>query len=130
MIFSDLGINLFAGKEGSKSKNSNSRRILRGDLDKNASSSSSSTRISCNSADDGVESSGNGKRNVGLKKNDFVFGDYKDIWDEICKIAERDVMDSSRVQTERWKGEDFEEIGVSFVLQILDQLILELFTIT
>ncbi|KAI3772228.1 hypothetical protein L6452_03409 [Arctium lappa] len=112
-----------SGKEDSKSKNSNLRRELRADLEKNAPSPSS--------MDDGVESSRNGKKCVGLKKkNHLVIEEFGEMWEEICKVAERDVMDSTRVQKERWKGEDFEEIGVIFELQILDQLILELFTIT
>lgn len=109
-----------SGKDDSKSKNSNFRRELRADLEKNAPSPSS--------MDDGVESSRNGKKCVGLKKKNLVIGEFGEMWEEICKVAERDVMDSRR---ERWKGEeDVEEIGVSFELQILDQLILELFTIT
>lgn len=108
-----------------KFKPSNSRRKLREELDQNA--PSPSPRSSCNSTDEGVESSRKGKICIGLKKNNAMIGK---MWKEICKIAERDIMDSSMVKRERWKGEDYEEIGVSFELQILDQLILELFTIT
>ncbi|KAI3801539.1 hypothetical protein L1987_29646 [Smallanthus sonchifolius] len=108
----------YSGKEDLKSKTLNSRRKLRGDLDKNAQSSSSPRTSSCNSVDDGEEY-------VGLEKKSFVIGESKEMWEEICQMVERDVMDSRR-----WKGEDFEEIGVCFELQILDQLILELFTIT
>lgn len=117
IIFNEL----FAGKEDSKTKNSNLRRKLRGDLDKNVPSSSS--RSSSNSTDVGVESSSNGKKSVGLNKNNFRIGDFNEMLEEVNKIAERDMI-------ERWKGEDIEEIGASFGLQILDQLILELFTIT
>ncbi|KAM0021201.1 hypothetical protein Hdeb2414_s0024g00648231 [Helianthus debilis subsp. tardiflorus] len=110
--FSDHQEASYSGKGDSQSKNSNSRRKLRGDLDKNA--------PSCR----------NGKEYVGLEKN-FAVGESKEMWEEICKMTEKDVMNSSRVQMERWKGEDFEEIGVCFELQILDQLILELlFTMT
>ncbi|KAL7586999.1 hypothetical protein Lser_V15G38290 [Lactuca serriola] len=112
-------------KEELKFKPSNSRRKLREELDQNA--PSPSPRSSCNSTDEGVESSRKGKICIGLKKNNAMIGK---MWKEICKIAERDIMDSSMVKRERWKGEDYEEIGVSFELQILDQLILELFTIT
>ncbi|XP_076939009.1 uncharacterized protein LOC143607450 [Bidens hawaiensis] len=120
----------YSGKDESQSKNSNSRRKLRGDLDKNApsplSSSSSplsSSTSSCNSVDDGEELCRNDKEYVGFEKKSFVSGESKEMWDEICKMAERDVI-------ERWKGEDFGEIGVCLGLQILDQLILELFTVT
>ncbi|PWA49900.1 hypothetical protein CTI12_AA477350 [Artemisia annua] len=117
-----------SGKEDSKLRNSNSRRELRSDLDKNvASPSTSSSSISCNTMDDGVDV---GKRCVGLKKKNFVSRRFKKTWEEICIMAEKDVMDSNRKQKERWKGEDFEEIGVCLESQILDQLILELITIT
>ena len=100
---------------------------MRGDLDQHASSPSPSPKSSCNSTDDGVESRTKGKKCVGLKKN-FMVGE---MWKEICKMAEKDMIDSSMVKRERWKGEDPEEICASFELQILDQLILELlFTIT
>ncbi|GKC35246.1 translation initiation factor IF-2 like protein [Tanacetum coccineum] len=113
-----------SGKEG----NLNSRRKLRGDLDKNvASPLTSSLSISCNTMIDGVEI---GKRYAGLKKKNFVSRRFKKTWEESCIRAEKDVMDSSRKQKERWKGEDFEEIGVCLESQILDQLILELITIT
>ncbi|KAI3514052.1 hypothetical protein L1887_12368 [Cichorium endivia] len=108
-----------SGKQASKSKNS--RRKLTTDLE------GVETRSSCNSTDEGVETSINGKRFLGLKKKNFMIGD---MWEEICRMAEREVMDLSRVKKERWKGEEFVEIGMSFELQILDQLILELFTIT
>ncbi|KAI3811531.1 hypothetical protein L1987_21255 [Smallanthus sonchifolius] len=118
--FSDHQETSYSGKEDLKSENLNSRRKLRGDLDKNAPSPSSSPRTnSCNSVD-------NDEEYVGLEKKSFVIGESKEMWEEICQMVERDVMDSSR-----WKGyEDFEEIGVCFELQILDQLILELLTIT
>ncbi|KAL8191582.1 hypothetical protein R6Q57_028313 [Mikania cordata] len=128
----------YSGNENLKSKNSNSRRKLSGDLDKNApspssssSSSSSSSRTSgCNSVDDGEVSCIKGKEYDRLEKKNLVIGDSKEMWEEICKMAERDVMDSSRVQMGRWKGEDVEEIGVFFELQILDQLIVEIFPVT
>lgn len=128
-MFIDLGMNYFAGKEDSKLRNSNLRRELRGDLDKNVASppSTSSSTISCDTMDDGVEI---GKRYVGLKKKKCVTRRFKKTWEEICIMAEKDVMNSSRKQKERWKGEDFEEIGVCLESQILDQLILELITIT
>ncbi|KAJ0746257.1 hypothetical protein HanOQP8_Chr05g0175471 [Helianthus annuus] len=118
--FSDHQEASYSGKGDSQSKTSNSRRKLRGDLDKNAPSLSS------------LSSCRNGKENVGLEnKNNFAVGESKEMWEEICKMTEKDVMNSSRVQMERWKGEEFEEIGVCFELQILDQLILELlFTMT
>lgn len=113
-----------SGKQASKSKHS--RRKLTADLEQTAPSSSPSPRSSCDSTDEGVETSINGKRFLGLKKNFMIGG----MWEEICRMAEREVMDLSRVKKERWKGEEFVEIGTSFELQILDQLILELFTIT
>ncbi|KAL8236775.1 hypothetical protein R6Q59_017856 [Mikania micrantha] len=123
----------YSGNENLKSKNSNSRRKLSGDLDKNApspSSSSSSRTSGCNSVDDGELSCIKGKESDGLEKKNLEIGDSNEMWEEICKMAERDVMDSSRVQMGRWKGEDVEEIGVFFELQILDQLIVEIFPVT
>lgn len=133
-MFDDMGMNCFSGKEDLKSKNLTSRRKLREHLDNNAptpssspTSASSSPMSICNSVEDGEESCRNGKEYIGLGKKNFVIGESGETWEEICKMVERDVMDSSKL---RWKGEDFEEIGVCFESQILDQLILELLTIT
>ncbi|XP_024965670.1 uncharacterized protein LOC112505856 [Cynara cardunculus var. scolymus] len=126
--FSDHQEALHSGKQDSKPKNSNLRRELRADLEKNSPSPSSVVD----------ESSRNGKNCVGLKKqkqkkkkkknHHVVIEEFGEMWEEICKVAERDVMmDSTR---ERWKDQEFEEIVVNFELQILDHLILELFTIT
>nr|XP_043622421.1 uncharacterized protein LOC122594011 [Erigeron canadensis] len=113
--------------EDSILKNLNSRRKLGADLDKNA---PPSPTIGYNLVDYGIESSRNGQRYVLPKTSGFRIGDFKELWEEICIMAERDMMDSSRLERERWKGEDLEEIGVSLELEILDQLILELSTIT
>lgn len=52
--------------------------------------------------------------------------DYLNLWGDICRLAEAQVVESNWISKKIWTFEDFEDIGADFGLQILDQLLEEL----
>ncbi|THG06676.1 uncharacterized protein LOC114287211 [Camellia sinensis] len=62
----------------------------------------------------------------GSKKKDYQRGNYVEMWNESCKMAEEAMMESNWVYRELWKVEDFKGVGVEFGLQILETLLGEL----
>ncbi|KAF5930805.1 hypothetical protein HYC85_031678 [Camellia sinensis] len=62
----------------------------------------------------------------GSKKKDYQRGNYVEMWNESCKMAEEAMMESNWVYRELWKIEDFKGVGVEFGLQILETLLGEL----
>ncbi|KAA8543725.1 hypothetical protein F0562_022098 [Nyssa sinensis] len=110
-------------EEDSRLTSSNSRRKLSAELENYELSSPCNTQSSI---------SGDKEMKIieekcqGLKKKDYQSQNNVERWSEICKMAGRDIMESSWTYREVWKFEDFEDIGADFGLQILEQLLNEL----
>ncbi|KAE8039280.1 hypothetical protein FH972_011708 [Carpinus fangiana] len=62
----------------------------------------------------------------GAKKKECQSQNYVDMWDEISRLTGAELVGSNWVYRKMWKHEDFEDIGVNFELEILDQLLDEL----
>lgn len=50
---------------------------------------------------------------------------HLELWGEICKLAEEEIMNSSWVTREMWRIEEFEQIEIDFAVEILDRLVNE-----
>lgn len=62
----------------------------------------------------------------GAKKKECQSQNYVDMWDEISRLTGAELVGSNWVYRRMWKHEDFEDIGVNFELEIVDQLLDEL----
>lgn len=75
---------------------------------------------------DDSEDKKNERKLGGFRGKESTSENYEELWGEICKLAEMDMMQCNCMYKGKYKLGDFEEIGADFGLQILDQLLFEL----
>ncbi|KAJ9146808.1 hypothetical protein P3X46_029033 [Hevea brasiliensis] len=62
----------------------------------------------------------------GLRKKIRNAQHFLNMWSEICKLAEAQLLESNSTYEKIWKSKDVEDIGADLGMQILDQLLEEL----
>ncbi|KAM7496438.1 hypothetical protein LguiA_020852 [Lonicera macranthoides] len=110
-------------EKDSRLASSNSRIKLSEKLKIYEQSSCCNTKSSI--ADDSKDKK-NERKLGGLRTKESKSENYGELWGEICKLAEKDMMQCNCRYKGKYKLEDYEEIGEDFGLQILDQLLFEL----
>ncbi|XP_042487593.1 uncharacterized protein LOC122067815 [Macadamia integrifolia] len=111
-------------EEGVKPRGSNSRRKLSAELLK--SDECPSQHLPRISISEDRKSRGTNRNDSESEKAICHTQDNVELWGGICKLAEENLVGSNWISKEMSKLEEFEEIGIEFGLQIVDQLVNEI----